>query len=150
MTPAPAGVGAGNAAINQSRQREYGVSWQYRPHAAAPWEIRFSRLARDGTVAATHDVQVMSDPMHHHTDPQLVWHGDGYGLVWREQPSAGGTHVLCFTVLNENGALLDLNFGVGAAAPAPIHRLSAADADVEDFELVWNGRNCGSPDRIAP
>jgi subtilisin family serine protease len=139
VTPAPAGVGTG-AAINQSRQREYGVAWQYRPNAGAPWEIRFSRLARDGTVAATHDVQVISDPAHHHTDPQLVWHSNGYGVAFLEQPTGGGNHVLCFTVLNDNGAPLDLNFGVGAPAPAPIHCLSAADADVQDFELVWNGR----------
>ena len=117
VTPVPSGVGMGNAAINQSRQREYGVAWHYRPNAAAPWEIRFSRLARDGTVAVTHDVQVMSDRLHHHTDPQLVWHGDGYGVAWREQPSAGGTHVLCFTVLHEDGALLDLTFGLRRSGP---------------------------------
>ena len=129
----------GNAAINQSRAREYGVAWQYRPNAAAPWDSLQSS-GSDGTVAPTYDVEVVSDPIYHHTDPQLVWHSDGYGLAWREQPTAGGIHVLCFAVLNENGALLDPNFGVGALAPAPIHRLSAADANVEDFELVWNGR----------
>ncbi|HEY7492084.1 MAG TPA: hypothetical protein VIH59_13365, partial [Candidatus Tectomicrobia bacterium] len=140
VTPAPAAVVTSAAAMNQSRRREYGVAWQYRPGAAAPWEIRFSRLGRDGTVAATHDVQVISDAARHHTDPQLVWHSDGYGLAWLEQPTGGGNHVLCFTVLTEDGARLDLNFGIGALAPAPIHRLSAPDADVQNFELIWNGR----------
>jgi hypothetical protein len=33
--------------INSSR-REYGLAWQYRASDADPWEIRFSRLGRDG------------------------------------------------------------------------------------------------------
>src|SRR5215204_5403475 len=33
--------------INSSR-REYGLAWQYRASGTDPWEIRFSRLGRDG------------------------------------------------------------------------------------------------------
>ncbi|HEX2729731.1 MAG TPA: S8 family serine peptidase [Rubrobacteraceae bacterium] len=33
--------------INSS-QREYGLAWQYRASGTDPWEIRFSRLGRDG------------------------------------------------------------------------------------------------------
>jgi len=138
---APAGLGTSTAEINQSRQREYGVAWQFRPAAAAPWEIRFSRLQRDGTLGVTRDVQVIADPARHATDPQLVWHADGYALAWLSQPLAGGTHTLLFSVLDQNGARLDLNFGVAPAAPAPFHQISADDADVQDFELVWNGRS---------
>jgi subtilisin family serine protease len=149
VTFAPANTGASAAEINQSRRREYAVAWQFRPNAAAPWEIRFSRLSRDGTFnfpapppvpPPARDVQTIADPAKHCTDPQLVWHADGYGLAWLSQPVAGGNHILLFTVLDQQGTRLDLNFGVGAVNPAPIHQISADDADVQDFELVWNGR----------
>ncbi len=45
-----------------------------------------------------------------------------------------------FTVLDPQGVRLDLNFGVAPANPAPFFQVSAADADVQDFEMVWNGR----------
>jgi subtilisin family serine protease len=142
---APAGVGTSAAAINQSRRREYGVAWQFRPNAAAPWEIRFSRLTRDGTLnfpapAPARDVQVIADVTKHATDPQLVWHGDGYALAWLNQPVAGGRHTLVYTVLDPQGARLDLNFGVAPVNPAPLFQISADDADVQNFEMVWNGR----------
>ncbi len=35
-----------------SLQREYGIAWQYRADGGQPWEIRFSRLDRDGQVLA--------------------------------------------------------------------------------------------------
>jgi subtilisin family serine protease len=146
---APAGIGAGNAELSASRQREYGLAWQFRPNAAGPWEIRFGRLSRDGTFvfpapaptpAPARDIQVIADPTRHATDPQLVWHADGYGLAWLSQPVAGGKRALLFTVLDPNGVRLDLNFGVAPAAPAPLRQISADDADVQDFELAWNGR----------
>ena len=141
---APTGLGTSAAEINQSRQREYAVAWQYRPTAADPWEIRFSRLLRDGTLGATRDVQAIADlarpATYHATDPQLVWHADGYGLAWLRQPVAGGNHTLMFCALDQNGARLDLNFGVAPVSPAPMYQISADDADVQDFELIWNGR----------
>ncbi len=98
---APSGTGTSAGALNQSRRREYGVAWQFRPNDAAPWEIRFSRLSRDGTLnypapapvpPPARDVQVIADPARHSSDPQLVWHADGYGLAWLSQPVAGGNH----------------------------------------------------------
>ena len=49
QAPAPGGGGTSAPALAQWAQRQYGVAWQYRPSAAAPWEIRFSRLTRAGT-----------------------------------------------------------------------------------------------------
>ena len=83
---------------------------------------------------------MISDADHHATRPQLVWHSDGYGLAWLSQPKDGGKQSLMFTVLDEQGARLDLNFGVAPVNPAPLHPISEADADVQDFELMWNGR----------
>ncbi|WP_198321005.1 S8 family serine peptidase [Azohydromonas aeria] len=45
-------------AVNSAR-REYGAVWQYRSGPAAKWEIRFSRLGRDGRPMATHPVAGM-------------------------------------------------------------------------------------------
>ena len=134
------------AAVTNSRRREYGVAWQYRPAAAAPWEIRFSRLNRDATLhPATRDVQVFADAANHGTEPQMVWHTDGYGLAWLKQPVAGGAHQLFFTVLDENGARVNLAAVIPGApppppAPAPDFPLSSGSADVQSFHLVWNGR----------
>ena len=36
-----------------STRREYGVAWQYRAGGAQPWEIRFSRLDRNGRATAS-------------------------------------------------------------------------------------------------
>jgi hypothetical protein len=83
---------------------------------------------------------VIADPAHQATAPQLVWHADGYGLAWLSQPVAGGNHTLMFCVLDQNGVRLDLNFGVAPVAPAPLYQISASDADVQDFEIVFNGR----------
>src|SRR5262249_49687572 len=65
-------------------------------------------------------------------DPQLVWHTDGYGLAWLQQP-VGGNHTLMFKALDPNGA--DLITG------GPTHQVSDSSADVQDFQLVWNGRS---------
>jgi hypothetical protein len=140
----PAGAGSGPAVLLASRQREYGVAWQYRP-AGAPSEIRFTRLTRNGTLGATRDIQVVANAPAAPTpqdalDPQLVWHSDGYGLAWLQQPTGGTEHTLFFTVLDENGNRVDLNFGIGAAARAPDYQVSSTGADVQDFELAWNGR----------
>lgn len=132
----------GSLPFTNTRQREYGAAWQYRPAAAAPWQIRFSRLNRDGTVQLpTADVQVFADGGFHGTEPQLVWHTDGYGIAWLRRPVAGGNRQLVFTVLDQNGARVDLRaFGAAAAAPVPDIPFSAAGADVQTFQLVWNGR----------
>lgn len=123
------------------RQREYGVAWVYRPNNASPWEIRFSRLNRNGTIAAVHDVQVVSNAATHATEPQLIWHSDGYALAWLEQPIAGGVHTLMLTVLDENGVRVNLAAVGNPPAPAPNHVLSTPGADVQQFQLVWNGRS---------
>ncbi|HMV47916.1 MAG TPA: hypothetical protein PLD20_07380 [Blastocatellia bacterium] len=127
-------------------RREYGVAWQYRPAAAAPWEIRFSRLNRNATVQATHDVQVFADAATHGLEPQLVWHLDGYGLAWLKQPVAGGNHQLFFTILDQNGARVNLAQTLPGAPPpvpmlAPDFPVSSAGADVQAFQLIWNGRS---------
>jgi hypothetical protein len=139
-------------ALNRNR-REYGVAWQYRPDPTSGWEIRFSRLNRDGTVAVTpppppppappppqtHDVQVVQG-FGDATNPQLVWHSNGYGLAWLDE--LGGQQALYFTILDQNGARVDLRPpGAAAPFPAPNHRVSEPGSDVKDFQLVWNGRS---------
>ena len=150
QAPVPSGSGTSAAALIQLAQRQYGIAWQYRPNDAAPWEIRFSRVARDGTFGfpapvppapiPAHDARVIFDAATHATQPQLIWHADGYGLAWLRQPIGGGKQSLLFSALDEQGARLDLNFGIAPVNPAPLHQVSEADADVQDFELLWNGR----------
>lgn len=128
--PAPATAAA------QSRRRVFGVAWQNRPAADAPWEIYFSKLRRNGSVdTATQDVSVVRKAGQHCTDPQLVWHTDGYGLAWLQKDAAdeGSPHRLFFTVIDEKGVPV-------VAPPAGESQLSADDADVQSFQLVWNGR----------
>jgi hypothetical protein len=127
-------------------QRVYGAAWQHRA-PGGNWQIMFSRLGRDGSpsvVAGQFDVPVAAGVTHHHTDPQLVWHTDGYGLGWRQQPVAGGPHQLFFQVLDENGRSPDLAVAP-PVAPAPPFAVSGAAADVEQFQLVWNAGASGSP-----
>ena len=104
LPPAPAVSGP---ELLQWQQRQYGVAWQYRPNRNTAWAIYFSRLARDGTLvfpvpvpvpAPARDVPVIVDAANDATDPQLVWHSDGYGLAWLHQPVAGGRRALMFTV----------------------------------------------------
>ena len=118
-----------------SRQKEYGLAWQNRSGAGARWVIRFSQLDRTGAVqvapGTTHDVTVISSPTDHATDPQLVWHTNGYGLAWLQQPATGGNHTLFFTCLDPQGA---------AIVPAQ-HQVSNSGVDVQRFCLVWNGRS---------
>ncbi len=122
------------------RRREYGVVWQFRPNNAAPWELRFTSLDRQGVVQGPNDVQVISGA-NHATDPQLVWGRESYGLVWLEQAPAGGNHTLFFAVLDVSGNLVDLRLaGAAAALPAARHQVSATSVDVKDFNLTWNGR----------
>jgi hypothetical protein len=127
--PAPATAAA------QSRQRVFGVAWQNRPANNALWEIRFSKLKRNGSVDTTKDVSVVRKANQNCTDPQLVWHTDGYGLAWLQQDSTadGKPRRLFFTVIDEKGVPV-------VAAPAGESQLSADDADVQSFQLVWNGR----------
>ena len=149
QAPAPTGTGITAGEIATWRQRQYGVAWQYRPNRNTAWGIYFSRLARDGTLvfpapvpvpAPARDVQVIFNAATDATDPQLVWHSDGYGLAWLQQPVAGGDHTLMFTVLDDQGARVDLNFGVAPVNPAPLYQVSANGGDVQDFALAWNGR----------
>jgi hypothetical protein len=121
---------ATGATLANTRRREYGLAWENMPAAGGRSEIRFSRLTRDGTVAAVRDVAVVQHATDHATDPQLVWHTNGYGLAWRQRLAAGGPHRLLFTILDQNGVVL-------AAVP---HQVSAAGADVQTFQLAWNGR----------
>lgn len=129
------------AAATASLQREYGAAWQNQP-VGGRWEIRFSRLNRDGTVhAVTRDVAVVQRPAAQATDPQLVWHSDGYGLAWLEQPVAGGDHTLFFTVLGEAGLRVDLAPLGAPAALVGDFQVNEAGGDVQDFRLVWTGRS---------
>jgi serine protease AprX len=139
-------VAARPVSINSSK-REYGAAWQHRADAAQPWEIRFSRLDRDGypmdgapslpaPPGGTRDVRVIFPgapgwpAATHATDPQLVctyihqlwttarrW-SPGYGLAWLGQ-DAGGNRMLYFTTLDENGARAQLHLPPPYAAGAP-------------------------------
>ncbi|MBN1478900.1 S8 family serine peptidase [candidate division KSB1 bacterium] len=133
-------------ANRDSRRREYGIVWQNRPAAGDNWRILFSRLNRNGTVnttnvpSPTHDVVVVNIPGQHATDPQLLWHTNGYGLAWLQQPTGGGVHRLFFTIIDENGARVNLTPG-GAATLAPNHPVSDPASDVQRYHMVWNGRS---------
>lgn len=122
------------------RQREYGIAWQNQP-VAGQWEIRFSRLNRDGTVHATHDVAVVQKAGVDATHPQLVWHTDGFGLAWLEQAAGGGNHSLFFTILDQNGAHADLAPLGGPVSLVHDFRVSHFDSDVQEFQLIWTGRS---------
>lgn len=69
-----------------------------------------------------------------------------YGLAWLGKPSAGGPRTLYFTVLDENGRRAQLLLSppylpaVPRTQTVPIVAVSEAGADVEDYELIWNGR----------
>lgn len=151
IAPRPVLVGlefpaAPNAATRR-RQREYGIAWEYHPAPVnpadppPPFEIRFSRLNRNGTVGAIQDIAVVAKATHHATHPQLIWHTNGYGLAWLEQPIGGGAHTLCFTILDADGARVNLAAFGAPAAPAPDYVLSETGSDVKQFHLVWNGRS---------
>ncbi len=120
-----------------SRQRVYGVAWQNRPANNSPWEIRFSALKRNGSVDAPKDVSVVRKAGQHCTDPQLVWHTDGYGLAWLQQDAAAenAPRRLFFTVIDDKGVPVSLPPAVRDS------QLSADAADVRSFQLVWNGRS---------
>ena len=140
-------VAARPMGVNDTR-REYGAAWQYRANDAQPWEIRFSRLGRDGRPMSaapippappggTQDVRVIFPgapgwpAARHATEPQLVstythhsWHvarlwSPSYGLAWLGQDTAGGSQTLFFTVLDENGARAQLTLPPPYAAGAP-------------------------------
>jgi serine protease AprX len=140
-------VAARPLGISDAR-REYGAAWQYRANDAQPWEIRFSRLDRDGRPmnsapippappGGTRDVRVIFPgapgwpAARHATEPQLVstythqsWNiarpwSPGYGLAWLGQDVAGGSQTLFFTALDENGARAQLTLPPPYAAGAP-------------------------------
>jgi hypothetical protein len=123
-----------------SSRREFGAAWQHRP-PAGNWQIWFSRLTRSGAPVATagqFDVVVVNVAGEHATEPQLVWHGDGYGLAWLQQATGGGNHLLMFTVLDVLGQRPDLAAS-GPSAPATDFALTTTSADVQRFHLVWAG-----------
>lgn len=127
-------------AAQKRRQREYGVAWEYQASAATPSEIRFSRLERDGDVTSTKDVVVVAGDQPA-SEPQLVWHGDGYGLAWLQPETDNGPRRLFFTIIDENGIKVNLA-ATDAAAPMPAanHTVSGV-GDVQRFHLIWNGRS---------
>ncbi|MFH7245309.1 MAG: S8 family serine peptidase [Spirulina sp.] len=126
-------------ASQKRRQREYGIAWEYRPLATAPTEIRFSRLNRDGSVGSVRDIVVVAGPQPA-TEPQLIWHNDGYGLAWLQPDTADGPRRLRFTVLDEDGRRVNLApQGAGTPIPAP-DAIVSGPGDVQRFHLVWNGR----------
>jgi hypothetical protein len=125
IPPIPGGFNA-NAA-----NRFYGLAFQARAAAAGAYQITFSHLTRNGDAdpAVAQNVVVAANAASHQTDPQLVWHTDGYGLAWREQPTAGGAHRLMFACIDPAGVPL-----------APPYAVSSATADVAAFALAWNGK----------
>ncbi|HMW23113.1 MAG TPA: hypothetical protein PKC59_06735, partial [Burkholderiaceae bacterium] len=128
------------ADLAASRQREFGAAWQHQSPGGR-WEIRFSCLQRSGQPVATagqFDVAVVASATDHATEPQIVWHGNGYGLAWLQRPAAGGNAVLMFTVLNPLGQRPNLA-PIGPAAPAADFAVTAAGVDVQRFHLVWGG-----------
>jgi serine protease AprX len=140
IQPAPAFPVSAADNLN-ARRRIYGAAWQHRA-AGGNWQIMFSRLQRNGrpsTVAGQFDQGVVQ-LADHATEPQLVWHTDGYGIAWLQQPTAGGNQQLFFTLLDENGARPNLAVA-GAPAVNPINfSVSSASANVLRYQLIWTGR----------
>jgi hypothetical protein len=121
---------ATGAALQNTRRRLYGLAFQNLPAPAARWEIRFSLLNRDGTLGGVVNLPIVQDPADHATDPQLVWHTNGFGLAWLQQPASGGPKRLMFALLDANGARISV-----------VHQVSAAASNVQAFQLAWNGRS---------
>lgn len=141
ITFAPGFPTSGADTLN-SRRREYGAAWQHQV-PGGNWQVLFSRLQRNGrpsTVAGQFDVVVVQSATDHCTDPQLVWHTDGYGLAWLQQPTGGGAHQLFFTVIDQNGQRPSIATLGLPAAPVANFAASAAAADVQEFQLIWTGR----------
>ena len=134
------GVPTSATDLRDSRRREFGAVWQQQP-AGANWQVWFSRLDRSGVPVATagqFDLPVVASATDHATEPQLVWHGDGYGLAWLQQVAAGGHRVLMFTVLDPLGQRPDLAAS-GPPAPATDFAVTTAGVDVQRFHLIWTG-----------
>ena len=123
--PPPAG-----GFVAASAHRLYGLAFEQRAAAANPWQITFTHLGRtgDAVAAVAQNVVVAASP-NNQTDPQMIWHTDGYGLAWLEQPVAGGPHRLMFACIDPRG--------VPVLPPVAV---SAATPDVGTFALGWNGR----------
>jgi subtilisin family serine protease len=136
----------------EAGQREYLAAFQFRSAANVPWEIRTSRVTRDGQVMpdsrvifpGAEGVQAGRDAL----DPQLActytddprsttgsW-CPAFGLAFLSRPSTGGNRTLCFTLLDETGRRLP-----DAGTPAPVIELTDVAADVLDFSLAWTGRH---------
>jgi hypothetical protein len=128
-----------------TRRREYGAAWQHRAAPGGNWQIFFSRLQRNGRPFTTvlpnqlFDVPV-APSADHATEPQLVWHTDGYGLAWLQQPVAGGNQQLFFTVLDQDGRPPNLAAAGAPAVPATNFAVSSASANVLRYQLIWTGR----------
>jgi len=124
-----------------SLRREFGAAWQHQP-VGGNWQIMFSRLGRNGLPSSTageFDVPVIVSASDHATEPQLVWHGDGYGLAWLQQATAPGSgHVLMFTVLDPLGQRPNLATPGLPALPAHF-AVTTAGVDVQRFHLIWTG-----------
>src|SRR5947209_627891 len=136
MPPTPADI------ANQNL-REYGAAWQHRP-AGGRWQVLFSRLQQNGRPSVTagqFDVVVVQSATDNATEPQLVWHTDGYGLAWLQQPVAGGNQQLFFTIIDQNGVRPNLAATGAPASPAANFAVSTGTADVKGFHLIWTGRS---------
>lgn len=89
VAPRPVGIGgpADPSGIpSNSTQREYVAVWQYRADNAQPWEIRFSRLERDGRVKAN-----PAAPAPPASDVRVIFPGltdAGGNVIW---PPVAGT-----------------------------------------------------------
>lgn len=78
-------------------------------------------------------------------DTFKVWHSwsPSYGLAWIGQPMTGENRnrTLYFTLIDENGSRVKIpRLAPKLPSLAPIVQVSKSGADVQDFQLIWNGR----------
>lgn len=113
-----------------SLHREYAVTWQYRAASGQPWEIRFSRLDRDGQVRASPPVPAPPAPV---SDVQVIVPG---GPGW---PAA--------TDAIEPQIVSSFTHDPWANPPSPLPPGTKLPSWSPGYGLAWLGRPAGGGNR---
>ena len=124
-------TGSGRSASNPSlvwSGNEFGVAWQDMRHDSA--EIYFRRIKKDGIGLVGPEVRITRTPFVS-SDPVLVRHGTGYGLVWKEARLKASQ--VYFTALDVQGRLTDKS-----ARP-----ITGSGNSAFNPSLVWTGKRFG-------
>ncbi len=122
IAPRPAAV--------DSLHREYGVAWQYRADGGQPWEIRFSRLDRDGQVQVNPPAPAPPAPV---SDVRVIFPG---GPGW-----AAATDAM------EPQIVSSFTHDPWANPPSPLPPGTALPLWSPGYGLAWLGRPAGGGNR---